>query len=268
MEFLNDVPIESPAENTKQAPTDKSKKAPRRLSLNEYLAHLRGEDTEGFAVLNLPQRDPGEPDVYQDTRHEPDLVQFPEFDNDVFERGSISSIDDKDPEEITLSEFLCYLQGEVGVSPFPSRASSPAKNEKAPRRKLSYELGPEGLSVPSSPAPPVLVRGNQYESVSDSGSIRSIPDTLGEMSRPQTPLNRRCAVRRRQTAPHTNGRSKPDTNQLPEAYTSFPFPEPSPPHSPAAEELHNAWLGMQRPTRASSLPSRLRTASKSSANSR
>ncbi|KAI1468219.1 uncharacterized protein F4812DRAFT_458651 [Daldinia caldariorum] len=145
-----------------------------------------------------------------------------------------------------------------------SNASSSEPVVQGGRRKFSFEVGPDGLSMPSSAAPPVLSRNDPYEGLprppfgfagrdalaSDGLSIHSL-----DISRPQTPLRRRGAVRRTRTASsRMGGATEPDDDRAPREYTSFPFPEPFLPESPAVEELRSAWLGLQNRDRMNSSP--------------
>ncbi|KAI1803190.1 hypothetical protein F4811DRAFT_554042 [Daldinia bambusicola] len=166
-----------------------------------------------------------------------------------------------------FSEYTSAYTSDSGSddNAVPSNAASPEPGAKGARRKFSFEVGPDGLSVPSSTAPPVLSRNDPYEGLprppfrfagrdalaSDGLSIHSL-----DISRPQSPLRRRGAVRRTRTSssPAVGGTAEADNNKAPKEYTSFPFPEPSPPESPAVEELRSAWLGLQNRDRMNSSP--------------
>ncbi|OTB11260.1 hypothetical protein K445DRAFT_15914 [Daldinia sp. EC12] len=145
-----------------------------------------------------------------------------------------------------------------------SNTTASTTNAKDTRRKFSFELGPDGLSVPRAVAPPVLSRNGPYEKLTRSPFSLSGRDGLADdvwsvhsldVLRQQTLLRRRGALRRsRTTMSHMGGTEGPYSHMFPDGYTSFPFPEPYPLHSPAAEGLRNAWLGLQRPYRINGSP--------------
>ncbi|KAI1654356.1 hypothetical protein F4813DRAFT_392861 [Daldinia decipiens] len=131
---------------------------------------------------------------------------------------------------------------------------------KSPPRKLSYELLPEILSVVPKVAPPVLTKDDGNVAPLDhlaSLPVQQKPSQAGQNTLgPKSTLRRRNALCRRVTAPVGCKKGIPDDDNRPKDYFSFPFAEPPSPHSPAAEELRNAWQSFQRPIRAHSLPSR------------
>ncbi|KAI1478677.1 hypothetical protein F4774DRAFT_149982 [Daldinia eschscholtzii] len=158
-----------------------------------------------------------------------------------------------------------------------SNITASTTNANGTPRKFSFELGPDGLSVPRAVAPPVLSRNGPYGKLTRAPFSLSGRDGLADdawsmhsldVPHQQTLLRRRGALRRsRTTMSHMGGTEGPHDHMFPDEYTSFPFPEPYPLHSPAAEGLRNAWLGLQRPYRINGSPLARPSSPNSSVNS-